>query len=142
MRLRRGRGLGVAAAVAVLGASSIAVADDQPRVALEPLQTSPAGDRFFLSPEGNVSRRDGFAAKLFESYAYRPLLHVPTTDGGRDIVDSELYFDVGASYALLGRVLFAVDLPFVPYEGGSSEHAALGDLRLAARLGLASFRHG
>jgi hypothetical protein len=129
-------------ALAALGGTSTALADATPRVALEPLETSPAGDRFFLAPDARVSDRDGFAAKLFESYAYRPLLHVDAPGGGRDVVDSELYFDVGASYSLLGRALFAVDLPIVPFVGGATDHAALGDLRLAARLRLVSFPHG
>ena len=142
MRLRRGRRLGVALALALPCVAAPTLAAPAPGVALEPLSVSPAGDRFLLSPDGGASRRDGFAVKLFESYAYRPLLRVETPNGERDIIDSELYFDVGASYSLMGRAVFALDLPIVPFEGGdATEHAAVGDLRLAARVRLATFRH-
>jgi tetratricopeptide (TPR) repeat protein len=144
--LRRGKwfraSAGVAAAaVAIWPARSIS-AEPTPRVALQSLETSPAGDRFFLSPDAAVPKRSAFSAKLFESYAYRPLLRVDTPSGVRDIVSSELYFDVGASYSLLGRALFALDLPIVPFRGGEvDEGASLGDLRLTARVRMASTRH-
>ena len=141
MRPRRESALGSRAAVALFCAARAASADPSPRVALEPLETPIAGDHFFLAPDAGVPRGSGFAAKLFESFAYRPLLTLPKLDGEHDIVASELYFDAGASYSLLGRAVFGVDLPFVPFEGGeATERAAVGDLRLTSRVRIAGTR--
>jgi hypothetical protein len=132
----------VAALCVAADAPSVFAAAPTPRVALDPMETSLSGDRFFLTPSGSVPRDGAFAAKLFESYAYLPLLSLSSPFGARDAVSSELYFDVGASYALFGRALLAVDLPFVPFEGGdATERAAVGDLRLSARVHLFGDRH-
>jgi hypothetical protein len=101
-----------------------------PRLALETLESTPAGDRFFISPDAGVSGHRKFYAKLFGAFAYKPLLK----RAGRDIVSSEVLVDLGASYAILERILASADLSVVPYEGGHSPSAGVGDLRLGGRV--------
>ncbi len=142
LRPRRWLRVGAGVVTIALTAPLAHAADATARFALEPLQTSPAGDRFFLAPDAGVSGDRTFYAKLFGAYAYKPLLERITEDGGRDVVSSELYLDVGASYAILRRLLFSADLPVVPYEGGGrSQSAGVGDLRLGARVALLHAAH-
>jgi hypothetical protein len=136
----------VVASLAVLG---IVVASAPPAHAegfeLQTLQTAPAGDRFLTAPDGGVAGDGVFYGRLFGSFAYKPLLRRVVRNQSRDVVTSQLYFDLGGSYALGKRWLFAADLPFVAYQKGndptSPKDTGLGDLRLAGRLRLLSVSH-
>src|SRR6185295_13706467 len=103
------------------------------------LQTSvpaDAGDHFHLAPDGEVPGDGTFHARLYMSEAYKALYRFTAPDGSRqDLVSSQLYMNVGAAYALKKVVLFALDMPFVPYQGGhyGVGSAGLGDLRLGVR---------
>jgi hypothetical protein len=110
---------------------------------LSPVDTSPAGDRFFAAPDAAVSGHRVFAAKLTGTYGYAPLLIRVEDDGTQhEIVASRLSMNVGASFALARRFLLFADLPVIVYQGGSEalrpDSPALADARLGARLKLAS----
>lgn len=121
--------MGACLGTALVAPTAVA-ADGTPQFALETLETTPAGDRFFISPDAGVSGHRKFYAKLFGAFAYRPLLKRDS----RDIVSSELLVDAGASYAILERILASADLTVVPYEGGHTPSAGIGDLRLGGRV--------
>jgi hypothetical protein len=129
-RLRRWLGVGACLGAVSLVAPTSVAADAMPQFALETLEATPAGDRFFISPDAGVVGHRKFYAKLFGAFAYKPLLK----RAGRDIVSSELLVDVGASYAILQRILASADLPIVPYIGDHTPSAGIGDLRLSGRF--------
>ncbi|HEX7669726.1 MAG TPA: hypothetical protein VF395_09095, partial [Polyangiaceae bacterium] len=112
---------------------------------LQTLQTAPAGDRFLTAPDGGVAGDGVFYGRLFGSYAYKPLLRRVVGSQSRDLVASQLYFDLGGSYAIGKRWLVAADLPLVAYQKAhdpaSPEETGLGDLRLTGRLRLVSVSH-
>lgn len=122
----------MAACSSVSLAAPPAVASDAPRFALETLETTPAGDRFFISPDAGVSGHRKFYAKLFGAFAYKPLLKRAYPEG----VSSEVLVDVGASYAIIERILASADLPILPYIGDHTPSAGVGDLRLGGRVEL------
>ncbi len=112
---------------------------------LQPVQTTLAGDRFFVAPDGNVAGDEVWYAKAYASEAYRPLLREDTPTGTHTLVSSQLYVDLGGAYAIGKRGLVGADLPFVPFQGGndpaSPPHAGLGDARIAGRVRLYSLPH-
>ena len=113
---------------------------------LERFQPAPAGDPLFGTPspwiEGHLTPR----AVALVDFAYRPL-SVQDGDTRRPVVAQQTFLHAGASLALFDRLVVSLDMPFALAQSGDSptvagvsfaspDGAALGDLRLGARVKL------
>ena len=110
---------------------------------LSPVGNTPAGDRFFETPDATVRGHRLFAAKLTGNYGYAPLLvRVEKSGKEHEIVSSRLSLNAGASFALLRRVLLFADLPVILHQDGNEalrpESPAFADARLGTRVRFAS----
>jgi hypothetical protein len=119
--------------------------------ALNPVEPAPAGDRFFLvwdgwtdpaAPDGTLPLR----AMLFGHLTLNsPLRRTDNMTGEeRDIVERQLYAHANVTVYPLERLLLNADLPIAAVqqgEGPAAPGAAVGDLRLGARVGLLGDRN-
>lgn len=130
---RSASSLSLLGGLALLSLSAPAFAAETDGFELQTLSPAPAGDRFHLTEDGAVSGDGTLAARLLGSYAYKPLLR--SAQGG-EVVSSQLYMDLGASYSLSRRWLLALDVPWVvsASDAPDIEGAHLADLRMAARV--------
>jgi outer membrane protein OmpA-like peptidoglycan-associated protein len=142
--------------LAALGAiPSTATAQTVQPFALDRYGPTPAGDRFFAVPGADPAGHGTFRAALVLDYAHRPLV-VYQNDGEDDIgsiVSDQLFLHAGASVGLFDRLQLSLNAPFAlvtsgdsPTAGGvqlaSPSGAALGDLRLGARVRFAGEARG
>lgn len=117
---------------------------------LNPIEPTPAGDHFYLVPDGFSDPDDAenvpsLRAKLFLNYALSPTLIRTDNQTGEssNVVKNQLYSHANLSYYLLPWLMVNADLPLALYqngEGASAPKSALGDLRLGARFGLVGKR--
>lgn len=131
-------GTAAAFGLAVLLAPRAAAQPSAPRdIAANHFEPTPAGDRFFTVPEGQVRGfMDGYA-KVVATYGHRPLRH---TDDGREFVTSQLFGYADLTLSLAHLLLLSVDLPVAIAQAGDEGFAAepgtaLGDLRSTLRIG-------
>ncbi|MEZ4293714.1 MAG: OmpA family protein [Polyangiaceae bacterium] len=147
-------------AAVLLGAASLAwagtaAAQDAPApstgkgFALQRFTPSFAGDRLFGVSSPYASGDPGFHASLLLDYASNPLL-VSRVKGITDptgVVTEQLMFHVSATFAILDRVAFNIDIPAAVANNGddptfrgitfaSPHNAAFADLRLGLRARL------
>lgn len=141
---------GAVVLLATIGWSADAAAQSTPpnsSLALSRFNPAPVGDRFFGIPypagNGDVAPHAG----LLGDYAFEPLVLDEFADDGSDaaIVDSQFLLHAGAAFSLGQRLNINMDLPFELTQSGEGavvdgrtldirEEAAVGDLRLGARL--------
>lgn len=123
--------------------------------ALDRFEPTPSGDEFVAVPSPFVTGHLRIAARLVADYAHEPLVlrererHVEYGT----IVSRQLVLRAGASVALVDRLLLSLDVPFIPVNAGeapadpangrisSPDGAALGDVRLGARVRLVGSAH-
>jgi OmpA-OmpF porin, OOP family len=144
-RSAHGAALAVGLSAALLGAPALAQEADG--FALNQFHPAPTGDRFFGTQGGEVGGHGLPSVSLLAEYAYRPL--VLYEDDGEDsvgsVVSDQLFLHLGAGLSLWQQLSLSVDLPLAVVNDGSSPSsgaqafaspsgAALGDLRLGARL--------
>ncbi len=118
-------------------------------VDLPKLNPSAPGDRFFGVPSPFAAGKATIHAGALLDYAHSPLILVDGTGkrvGG--IIDHQMFLHLGVNIALFHRLALNVDMPFALLNrgdgvvtGGSSRftspnQAAIGDLRLGARIRL------
>ncbi len=135
--------VGFAAAAALAGVASPAAAQSTVGgYALNQFEAAPAGDPFFgvTSPlvVGHLVPR---AAALFD-YAQAPL-RLLGSGGPTEIVSSQGFLRVDASFALWDRLLVSADMPFALVQSGKDpggtigfnvpSSAGIGDLRIGLR---------
>ncbi|MFO0592193.1 MAG: OmpA family protein [Polyangiaceae bacterium] len=134
------------AAIAVGAASPASAQTSVGGYALNQFEAAPAGDPFFgvTSPlvVGHLVPR---AAALFD-YAQAPLRLLSSTNGATEIVSSQGFLRVDASFALWERILISADMPFALIQSGHDPggtigfnvptSAGVGDLRLGLRARL------
>jgi hypothetical protein len=133
------RRLGPAAvAVALVAPAGAEAQQPAPRdVAAVHFEPTPAGDRFFAVPDGQVRGfMDGYA-KVVGAYGHRPLRH---TDDGREYVTSQLFGYADLTLSLAHLLMLNVDLPVAIWQQGDDGFSdepgtALGDLRTTLRIG-------
>ena len=158
------------AAPAVLASRSAAAQSVAGNFALDRYEPTAIGDRFFSVPGGAVDGDLQLRAGLIVDYAKDPLVLHDTCEasssgltcnvdgGGSDIgsvVSSQLYGHLGVSFAIADRVLVSASLPIAIVNSGDEtsnprtgsivtppDGAALGDLRLGARVQLLGERKG
>ncbi len=113
---------------------------------LNPIEPTPAGDRFFLVPDGfsDPDAPDGagpIRGKAFLHYSTAPSLIRTDNDTGEvvEIVQHQLYAHANVTAYLLPWLMFNADMPFAIVqtgEGNLTPSGAVGDLRIGARFGL------
>ncbi len=123
--------------------------------ALDRYEPTPAGDRFFGVEGADLGGHVTPRFQLLGDYAYRPL--VAYRNGGDDrigsVVSDQLFLHLGVSLGLWDRLLVSLNAPFALVTTGDSPSAtglqipspsgaAVGDLRLGARLRLAGEARG
>jgi OOP family OmpA-OmpF porin len=117
--------------------------------ALDRYEPTPAGDRFFAVEGADLGGHVTPRLQLLGDYAYRPLVLYRNDGDDRvgSLVSNQLFLHLGLSLGLWDRLLLSVNLPLAlvtngdsPESGGiqfsSPSGAAVGDLRLGARLRL------
>jgi OmpA-OmpF porin, OOP family len=111
-------------------------------------EPSPAGDRFYVVPEGAVpAGQPGVRGQLVGHYTLRPSLTRTdnVTGEDRELVSKQFFLHPGLSYAPTRWLLAHVDLPIALSQSGEGRNApespAVGDLRLGARLGVVGDEH-
>ncbi len=142
-----------AVAAGLLGAASPAAAQSSiGGYALNQFEAAPAGDPFFgvTSPlvVGHLVPR---AAALFD-YAQAPLRLLAADGTATEIVSSQGFLRVDASFALWDRLLVSADMPFALLQSGNDPggavgfnvptSAGVGDLRIGLRGRLFGDRSG
>ncbi len=129
--------------------SSNAAAQTQQRFSLDQFDPAVAGDRFFGVEGGGQGGHTAPRVMLLGEYAYRPLV-LYRNDGDDTVgpvVSDQLFAHLGVSLGLWDRLTLSLNLPFALISTGDSpavdglsfaspSGAALGDLRLGARLRL------
>ncbi len=132
---------------AVAGSARAQVAEGR-RFSVERFDPAPAGDPFFgvAAPQTDGNLR--LHAVLIADYAHAPLVLRFADD--RELIGTlikqQLFLHASVSLAVRNRLLFNVDVPFVPLNQGQSltlpggetasfaQGAAFGDVRLGARV--------
>lgn len=111
-------------------------------------EPSPAGDRFYVVPEGAVPAGEpGIRGQLLGHYTLRPSLTRTdnVTGRDRDLVSKQFFLHPGLSYAPTRWLLAHVELPMALSQSGEGPNApespAVGDLRLGARVGIVGDEH-
>jgi OOP family OmpA-OmpF porin len=132
-------------AAAALSGARPSAADPTPSLALEP---APASDRAFAVERADVRGHLLPSARLVAEYAREPLVLKNAAQEIDPVVAYQLWVHALASFSLLHRFTFNVDIPFVPVNVGGSlpesgftaprpdTGADFGDMRLGARVKL------
>ncbi len=115
---------------------------------LQRFEPSPAGDRFFVVPEGAIPRGEpGVRAQVLGHYTLRPsLVRTDNVTGqDRELVSKQFFVHAGISWAPTRWLLTHFDLPIAASQSGQGVNApsspAVGDGRLGARVGLVGDEH-
>jgi outer membrane protein OmpA-like peptidoglycan-associated protein len=122
-------------------------ASAQPAIALNRFDPAPAGDRFFGVQSPFAAGKATPHLMLLGDYAHNPLVvrWKGSGDSAGEVVSSQLFLHVNASFALFNRLNLNVNLPVALLQDGSSSSiggatfaspsgAQIGDLRLGARF--------
>ena len=119
--------------------------------ALNPIEPAPAGDRFFLVPDGATDaalpEEEDFPlrAMAFGHLTLNPTVRRTAASGEtRDIVARQLYVHANLTYVPVPWLLLNADMPFAALqegEGPAAPGGAIGDLRLGARFGIVGDRN-
>lgn len=138
-----------AAALLATAASHAQTSLDQPfseGFALSPIEPAPAGDHFFLVDDGWSHPAAGDDSLPLRAMAFGHMTLSPplrrtdnVTGERRALVERQLYVHANVTVYPLEQVLLNVDLPVAAMQEGQGPNApsaALGDLRLGARVGL------
>lgn len=111
-------------------------------------EPSPAGDRFYVVPEGAVPAGEpGIRGQLLGHYTLQPSLTRTdnVTGQDRELVSKQFFLHPGLSYAPTSWLLAHLDLPLALSQSGEGPNApespAVGDLRLGARFGIVGDEH-
>jgi OmpA-OmpF porin, OOP family len=117
-------------------------------LSLQRFEPSPAGDRFFVVPEGAVPQgQPGLRAQLLGHYTLQPSLKRTdnVTGQDRELVSKQFFVHPGISYAPTPWLLTHFDLPIAASQSGQGANApespAVGDGRLGARFGVVGNEH-
>jgi len=115
---------------------------------LNRFEPSPAGDRFFVVPEGAVPRGEpGLRAQALGHYTLRPsLVRTDKVTGlERELVSKQFFLHPGVSYAPTDWLLAHFDVPLALSQSGEGPNApespAVGDGRLGVRVGVVGDEH-
>lgn len=115
---------------------------------LNRFEPSPAGDRFFVVPEGAVPQGEqGFRAQVLGHYTLRPsLVRTDNVTGvDRELVSKQFFLHPGISYAPTKWLFTHFDLPLALSQSGQGPNApespAVGDGRLGARVAVVGDEH-
>lgn len=115
---------------------------------LQRFEPSPAGDRFFVVPEGAVPQGSpGVRAQVLGHYTLQPsLVRTDNVTGqDRELVSKQFFVHPGVSWAPTKWLLTHFDLPIAASQSGQGVNApespAVGDGRLGARVGLVGSEH-
>jgi hypothetical protein len=133
----------LALVTSIFSASAAAQSEAQAALPLDRFNPSAAGDRFFATASpyalGHLQLH-GLA--LFE-YGHDPLVLRNGDEEVGAVVEHQLFMHLDATFALLYRLAFNVDLPIALAQGGddpagfvSPSGSELGDLRLGVRASL------
>ena len=144
MRRIMGKAAWVVGLLATFASTASAQATDS--FALDQFTPAPAGDRFF-GVQGEDADHITPRFMLLADYAYRPLVlyRANGDDSVGSVVSDQLFLHAGVALGLWDFLSVSADLPVAlatagksPSSGGvtfnSPSGAALGDLRLGARL--------
>lgn len=140
------------ASLLAIGAHEASAQEVQTRaVGIPKFNPAPAGDRFFGVPSPYAAGPLTFHSAITLDYARAPLTLVRRTGDdsqvlGR-IVSDQLFLNLGVNLSLGNRVAFSANMPFALMSRGNAAAdsafsyreptgAALGDLRLGARIRL------
>ncbi|MGC4093035.1 MAG: OmpA family protein [Polyangiaceae bacterium] len=139
---------GLALAMCGLYASR-AEAQQLEHFSLDRYEPTPAGDRFFGVPGGDDGAHGAVRGMLLGEYAWRPLVLYRNDGDNRvgSIVRDQVFLHLGVGFGLWHRLNVSANLPFALVSSGTSptssgisvpspDGAALGDMRLSARLRL------
>jgi len=143
-----------------LGAAGLCVVASRPAaaqtgpfsegIALSPIEPAPAGDRFFLTPDAATDaalpEEDDFPlrAMVFSHLTLNPSLRRTVAGTTQDIVERQLFVHAGLAFTPVSWLLLHADLPIAALQqgqGATAPGAAVGDLRLGARVGLVGDRN-
>jgi OOP family OmpA-OmpF porin len=137
---------GLAVTVVALALARPALAQS---LALDRFEPAPAGDRMFGVPSPYAAGSFTPHLMLLGDYAHDPLVLrvLPSNADAGAVVQSQLYLNLDAGFALWNRVMFDVDVPVAVLQSGNSpsgqgetfsspSSAQFGDLRLGARVTL------
>ena len=138
-----------ALALALMVLATLAGAQEEPQFPLDVFQPTPAGDRFFAVQGGDPGGKVLPRLQLFGDYAYRPLVLYENDgdDAVGAVVSDRFLLHMGVGVMAVDRLKVSADLPFLLATAGQDQQtgglaiaspsgAAVGDLRLLARVGL------
>jgi OmpA-OmpF porin, OOP family len=119
----------------------------QTSIALDQFDPAPPGDAFFGLPSPFARGKVVPRAYVMVDYADQPL-RISGAGANGAVVASQMFLHLGASLAILDRGLLSISLPVAVLQSGDSlsvggatviapSSAALGDLRIGARVRLA-----
>ena len=115
---------------------------------LQRFEPSPAGDRFFVVPEGAVPVGDpGIRAQVLGHYTLQPsLVRTDNVTGqDRELVSKQFFLHPALSYAPTSWLLAHFDMPLALSQSGSGPNApkspAVGDPRVGVRFAVAGNEH-
>ena len=115
---------------------------------LQRFEPSPAGDRFFVVPEGAVPAGEpGIRAQVLGHYTLQPsLVRTDNVTGqDRELVSKQFFLHPALSYAPTSWLLAHFDLPLALSQSGSGPNApqspAVGDPRVGVRFAVAGNEH-
>lgn len=110
---------------------------------LNPISPAPAGDRFFLVPDGatdpQTPDKPPLRAQILSHISLNPSLSQTVGGATSDVVATQLYGHLGLTVLAARWLHLSADLPLALWQDGAGflgSGTALGDLRLGARLGL------
>src|SRR5262245_55729083 len=100
-------------AAALMAANLDAAAQQGPGLPLDRFDPAPVGDRMFGVPSPFVAGHITPHAGVLLEYAHNPLVlrSVETDKSVGNIVSSQLFMHVGASFALWNRLAINLDIP-------------------------------
>ena len=111
-------------------------------------EPSPAGDRFFVVPEGAVPEGDmGLRAQALGHYTLQPsLVRTDNVTGqDRELVSKQFFLHAGLSYVPTDWMHLHLDWPFALSQSGEGPNApespAVADPRVGVRFGLVGGEH-
>src|SRR5882724_2938822 len=115
---------------------------------LQRFEPSPAGDRFFVVPEGDVPAGEpGLRAQVLGHYLLQPsLVRTDNVTGqDRELVSKQFFVHPALSYAPTKWLLTHFDLPIAVSQSGQGPNAptapAVGDPRVGVRVGVVGDEH-